>query len=206
MDDDAPKRISKRNGSNIKNYHHYRVEIFCQVVDLLTQEMENRFSEASTDLLSFELGGLDKLVHLATLYPKDFTSTQHTELFKQLETFVVVVRRDARLNGIEDLASLSQKIVETKKDKVFPLVYRLIELVLILPVATASVERVFSAMKFVKTNLQNRMGDEWLNDSLVVYNERSIFASVSNERILKRFQDMDTRRNQLSQLTDARAT
>ncbi|XP_042041148.1 zinc finger MYM-type protein 1-like [Salvia splendens] len=34
----------------------------------------------------------------------------------------------------------------------------------------------------------------------------SIFASVSNERILKRFQDMDTRRNQLSRLTDARAT
>ncbi|XP_042065622.1 uncharacterized protein LOC121809146 [Salvia splendens] len=165
MDDDAPKRISKRNGSNIKNYYHYRVEIFCQVVNLLTQEMENRFSEASTDLLSY-----------------------------------------ARLNGIEDLASLSQKIVETKKDKVFPLVYRLIELILILPVATASVERVFSAMKFVKTDLRNRMGGEWLNESLVVYNERSIFASVSNERILKRFQDMDTRRNQLSQLTDARAT
>ncbi|XP_042067315.1 uncharacterized protein LOC121810621 [Salvia splendens] len=52
MDDDAPKRISKRNGSNIKNYHHKIVGIFFQVVDLLTQEMENRFSEASTDLLS----------------------------------------------------------------------------------------------------------------------------------------------------------
>ncbi|XP_042038200.1 uncharacterized protein LOC121784086 [Salvia splendens] len=216
MDDDAPKRISKRNGSNIKNYHHYRVEIFCQVVDLLAQEMENHFSEASTDLLScmacldqkndFAAFNVHKLVHLVTLYSKDFTSTQHTELFKQLETFVDVVRRDARLNGIEDLASLSQKIVETKKDKVFSLVYRLIELVLILPVATASVERVFSAMKFVKTDLRNRMGDAWLNDSLVVYNERSIFASVSNERILKRFQDMDTRRNQLSRLTYARAT
>ena len=77
---------------------------------------------------------------------------------------------------------------------------------MILPVVTASVERVFSAMKFVKTDLRNRMRDEWLNDSLVVYNERSIFASVSNERILKRFQDMDTRRNQLSWLTDARVT
>ena len=32
MDDDAPKRIRMRNGSNIKNYHHYRVEIFCQVI------------------------------------------------------------------------------------------------------------------------------------------------------------------------------
>ncbi|XP_047962079.1 uncharacterized protein LOC125206908 [Salvia hispanica] len=154
----------------------------------------------------FAAFNIDKLVHLAILYPKDFTLTQHIELFKQLETFVDVVRRDARLNAIEDLASLSQKIVETKKDKVFSLVYRLIELVLILPVVTASVERVFSAMKFVKTDLHNRMGDEWLNDSLEEYNERSIFASVSNERILKHFQDMDIRRNRLSRLIDARAT
>ncbi|XP_042423292.1 zinc finger MYM-type protein 1-like [Zingiber officinale] len=40
------------------------------------------------------------------------------------------------------------------------------ELALVLPVATASVERVFSAMKTVKTDLRNRMGDEWMNDSL----------------------------------------
>ena len=40
------------------------------------------------------------------------------------------------------------------------MVYRLVELALLLPVATASVERVFSAMKAVKTDLRNRMGDE----------------------------------------------
>ena len=50
------------------------------------------------------------------------------------------------------------------------------------------------------------MGDDWLNDRLVIYRERSIFALVSNERILTHFQDMDTRRSQLSQLTDASAT
>ncbi|XP_042415049.1 uncharacterized protein LOC122004191 [Zingiber officinale] len=59
-----------------------------------------------------------------------------------------------------------QKLVETEKHLVFPLVYRMIELALVLPVATASVERVFSAMKTVKTDLRNRMGDEWMNDSL----------------------------------------
>ncbi|XP_042472575.1 zinc finger MYM-type protein 1-like [Zingiber officinale] len=57
-----------------------------------------------------------------------------------------------------------QKLVETEKHLVFPLVYRMIELALVLPVATASVERVFSAMK---TDLRNRIGDEWMNDSLV---------------------------------------
>jgi len=42
----------------------------------------------------------------------------------------------------------------------YPLVYRLIELTLILPVATATVERIFSAMSIVKTDLRNKMGDE----------------------------------------------
>ena len=36
---------------------------------------------------------------------------------------------------------------------------------------TTSVERVFSAMKAVKTDLRNRMRGERLNDSLVVYKE-----------------------------------
>ncbi|XP_047979529.1 zinc finger MYM-type protein 1-like [Salvia hispanica] len=73
-------------------------------------------------------------------------------------------------------------------------------------IATASVEKIFSDMKIVKTDRRNWMGDEWLNDSLVIYSERSIFTTVSSERILTRFQNMDTRRSQSSRLADASAT
>ncbi|XP_042016240.1 uncharacterized protein LOC121764253 [Salvia splendens] len=194
MDDVAPKRICMRNGTNITNYHHYRIEIFCQVIDLLMQEMENRCSESSTDLLR------------CMSFPKDFSSNERIILLEELVLFDGVMRKDDQLIGIENLGGLARKMVETKKDIIFPLVYHLIEFVLLLPVATASVERVFSDMKIVKTDRQNRMGDEWLNDSLVIYSERSIFATVSNERILTRFQDIDTRRSQLSRLTDASAT
>jgi hypothetical protein len=55
---------------------------------------------------------------------------------------------------------------------VFSLVYRLIELALLLPVATATVERVSSAMKIIKTKLRNKMSDGWLNDLMVCYIER----------------------------------
>jgi hypothetical protein len=40
----------------------------------------------------------------------------------------------------------------------YGLVYQLIELTLILPVAIATVERIFSAMSIIKTDLRNRMG------------------------------------------------
>jgi hypothetical protein len=43
------------------------------------------------------------------------------------------------------------KMVETDRHPTFPLVYCLIELAFILPVATATVERAFSAMKIIKT-------------------------------------------------------
>ena len=72
---------------------------------------------------------------------------------------------------------------------------------LLLAVATTSVERVFSAMKAVTTDLRNRIMGEWLNDSLVVYIENEIFDSIDNELILNRFQNMDNRINQLSRST-----
>jgi hypothetical protein len=68
---------------------------------------------------------------------------------------------------------------------------------MILPVATATVERSFSAMKIVKTRLRNQLGDEFLNDCLVTYIEKNVFDKVDNELIMQRFQNMASRRGQL---------
>ena len=46
-----------------------------------------------------------------------------------------------------------------KKNVSYPLVYSLVTLALILPVATAIVERAFSAMNIIKNRLRNRIGD-----------------------------------------------
>ncbi|KAL9662712.1 hypothetical protein QQ045_027545 [Rhodiola kirilowii] len=76
----------------------------------------------------------------------------------------------------------------------FPLVYRIIELVLVLPVATSTVERAFSAMKIVKTDLRNKIGDDFLTDCLVCYIEKDVFKSIDNEAIMQYFQNMKTRK------------
>ena len=71
-------------------------------------------------------------------------------------------------------------------------------LALVLPVSMATVERrTFSAMKFVKNELRNRMGDEWMNNNLIVYIEKDVFNSIDNEFIAQRFQNMKSRREQL---------
>jgi hypothetical protein len=87
-------------------------------------------------------------------------------------------------------------MVRLERHIVFPLVYRLIELALILPVATATVERAFSAMKIIKTELRNKMTDGWLNDLMLCYIEREIFKGLDLQQIKKAFQKKKDRKMQ----------
>jgi len=54
-------------------------------------------------------------------------------------------------------------------------------------VATASVERIFSAMTFIKNKLRNKMGDSLLDDCLVTFIERDMFLQLSEEEIINTF-------------------
>ncbi|XP_042441321.1 uncharacterized protein LOC122026657 [Zingiber officinale] len=174
------------------------------VIDIILQEMDSRFSETTTDLLiymscldprnSFSRFDVQKLVRLAHFYEDDFSWNERMLVEQELKTYIDDVRSNVRFEGISDLGALAKKMIETMKNRVFPLVYRMIELALLLPVATTTVERVFSAMNIVKTDLRNRIGDEWMNDSLVVYIEKDVFNTVDNEPILQRFQNMESRR------------
>ena len=53
-------------------------------------------------------------------------------------------------------------------------------------------------MNIVKNPLRNRMGDQWMTDSLLVYIEKDIFNSIENDAIMQRFQKMRPRRGELS--------
>ncbi|KAH6807824.1 hypothetical protein C2S51_028932 [Perilla frutescens var. frutescens] len=217
MDANISRRGHKKKGAQaITNLHYYHVEIFYQVVDLIIQEINNHFSEANTELHrciacldpkdSYSRFNVDQLMHLTHFYPRDFSTTDCLFLPQQLSNYIVNVRRDPQFSTISNLGMLAQEMVKSGKSLVFPLVYRMIELALVLPIATASVERVFSAMKIVKTDLRNRMADEWMNDILVVYIKRDMFLTIENKLILQRFQSMDTRRFQLSPLPQISTT
>ena len=99
--------------------------------------------------------------------------------------------------NITDISSLSMKLVDTNRYVTYPLVFLLIKLMLIILVATASVERVFFGMTFVKNKLQNRMGNQVLNDCLVTFIEKDVFLQVSDSDVINWYQDMGNRRVQL---------
>lgn len=197
----------KRNKVYTTNINHFRVEVFFAIIDLQTQELNNRFDEVSMELLSCMtcLNPVDnfssfdklKLLRLVEFYPNDFTSVESSYLEDELDTFIYDMRRDDRFHGLKDMGELSVKLFETKKHESYRLVYLLIKLVLILPVATATVERAFSVMSIVKNRLRNSIGDQFLNDCLVTYIEKNVFLKINDENILNRFQRMRNRRERM---------
>ncbi|XP_037433105.1 uncharacterized protein LOC119300157 [Triticum dicoccoides] len=190
-----PKKPRQRTGIN--NEHHYRVDCFFAVLDLLVEELNHRFNEVNNGLLCcmfafnpscrFSHYDDEKLMKLAKFYPNDFSDNELDYLEKELCLYIDNVRNDTRFASLETINDLAKLMVSTKKHNSYPFVYRLLKLVLTLPVATATVERCFSAMKLVKNALRNKMGDDYLSNSLIGFVEKEMLDTIPNEVIVKRF-------------------
>lgn len=125
-------------------------------------------------------------MRLAEFYLDDFDSNKLDGLGLELVTFIDNVRADLRFDNLNRISDLVKLMVQTNKHITFPLVYQLLKLVLILPVATASVERCFSAMNIVKKKLANKMGDQFMSDCLICYMKKDIFFTISNDAVIDR--------------------
>ncbi|XP_073360697.1 uncharacterized protein [Aegilops tauschii subsp. strangulata] len=198
---------SRLDGVTYTNLHFYRVEIFYVAIDKICTEMNHRFNEASSNIIvafsclhpknSFSKFDVDKLASLTEVYHGDFSSGDRAIIRDELQTYILHVRRHEAFSSCKDIESLATTMVETEKHLVFPLVYRIIELALLLPVSTASVERAFSAMKIIKSKLRSKMIDTWFNDLMICYTEQEIFKGLDDDAIIKRFQAMKYRKGQL---------
>ncbi|XP_008239212.2 PREDICTED: uncharacterized protein LOC103337827 [Prunus mume] len=151
---------SRRNAPIKTNHHHYRVELFIYVIDEQITELEDRFNEVNSELLnclaclspkdSFVAFDKPRLLRLAQFYPQDFSDEDRLVLEDQLKIYIHYVRSSSDFSQLEGIGDLAKQMVETRIYQVFNYVYLLITLSLVLPVATASVERAFSVMNIVK--------------------------------------------------------
>nr|XP_009620748.1 uncharacterized protein LOC104112515 [Nicotiana tomentosiformis] len=170
-------------------------------------ELNSRFDAVNNDLLlgmaslspdnSFANYDKERIMNLAKLYPHEYSISKLEDLSYELDNYILYVREDRDFSSLKGLGDLSEILVETELHKTWGLVYFLMKLSLILPVATATIERAFSSMKYIRNNLQSRIGDEFINDCLVCYIEDEIFESLPNDAIIDRFQNTTSRRAQL---------
>ena len=79
-------------------------------------------------------------------------------------------------------------LVKLGKNSFYLMVDKLLRLVVILPVSTATVERVFfSAVRLCKTRPRNKMGDDYLRSYTIIYVEKELTEKISSLDILKAF-------------------
>ncbi|VYS52161.1 unnamed protein product [Arabidopsis thaliana] len=165
-------------------------------------EYNDRFDEVNTELLGCvaSLSPTDlfrefdqlKVMRLAEFYPQDFTRVDWRALEHQLGLYIDNIREDDRFANLKSLGDLARVMIETRKHLSHPQVYRLLKVVLTLPIVIATVERCFSAT-VVKTTLRNRISDQFLNDYVVCFVKRELFDTVINKVVIKRFQSMEDR-------------
>jgi len=117
----------------------------------------------------------------------DFDELGIEALSCELDTFIINVHDDGRFSDLRGIDELSRKLLQTKKNMSFPYLYLLVKLALFLPFSTATVERVFSATKIIKTSLHTRISNEFLNNIVITYFEEDLFKSVSSDDIIYRF-------------------
>jgi hypothetical protein len=127
---------------------------------------------------SFRDFNLESLINLAKLYPQDFDSGELRDLDKDLRLYIADVRT------LKPSLSFLRK---WWRHLMYPLFYQLLKLVIVLPVATATVERCFSAMKLVKTFLRNRLNDDSLSDDVICYVEKKEMKKVTNDQVVEYF-------------------
>ncbi|XP_059277816.1 uncharacterized protein LOC132032000 [Lycium ferocissimum] len=170
MDEKYGLGKSQRKSSSFIYSHHLRVEVFYAVIDLQLSELNNRFSGVNTDLLlgmaslspenSFANYDKNRIMKLATYYPNEFGASNLDDLSFDLDNYIYYVREvDKVFSNLKGLGDLSMALVKSNMHKTWGLVYLLVKLSLILPMALLTVERAFFAMKFIKNDLQSRIGD-----------------------------------------------
>jgi hypothetical protein len=84
---------------------------------------------------SFAAFNKENLVRLAGFYPDDFDSNKLDGL--GLEHVIFIDKTDRRFDNLNGFSNQAKLMVQTNKYITFPLVYQLLKLVLILPVATS---------------------------------------------------------------------
>ncbi|XP_057488502.1 uncharacterized protein LOC130774472 [Actinidia eriantha] len=213
----ARRGRSQHQRDQISIKHHFRVDVFIAAIDSQLQELNSRSRDDTMELLilssaldprddyiSFNIDNICKLA--TTFYPQDFTEQEKLHLKYQLQHYELDIHQHYELQHVSTISELCQVWVKTKRSMIYPLVDRLIRLVLTLPVLTATTERVFLAMNLVKTKLRNKIEDDFLANYLITYIEKEIAQDFDTDSIIDEFYCMKERRTQfplLSRLNEA---
>ncbi|XP_015950208.1 uncharacterized protein LOC107475075 [Arachis duranensis] len=181
------------------------VILFCEKHEVELQERNGRFNDNMVELLTlsstldprdnYKFFSVNKVYELVErFYLDDFSDQEKFHIRMQAQHYELDVPNHVELTNLCTISELCQRLTKTGKSLTYPLIDRLIRLVLTLPVSTATTERSFLAMNIVKNRLRNKMEDEFLANCLLIYIEKKIVERFDTDSIIDEFYDMKNRR------------
>ncbi|KAL9668363.1 hypothetical protein QQ045_002744 [Rhodiola kirilowii] len=160
------RRGASHQQNRITIEHYYRVDIFYTMIDSQMQELNNRFNDDNVELIilssaldpeelrtTLRVDDICKLVE--KFYPIDFDEDERTSLRMELQHFDLV-RKLPDSNTLTEISELCQWLTRIRKSNMFPLIYKVITLILTVSVSTATTERSFSRMNIEKMHFATR--------------------------------------------------
>ncbi|XP_052190004.1 uncharacterized protein LOC127799826 [Diospyros lotus] len=201
--DGTRRSCQQKNNITVEDYYHF--QIFNVVIDFQLMELNNRFTEKTIELLKlcealsptngFKSFSIDAICGLAEeFYPLDFNNEEISDLRRQLDHYKFDVIRHSQFQNLNSLPQLCRMLVETNRSCHYFLIDRLIRLVLILPISTATIERAFSGMKLIKSSLRNKIENDFLANVMTIYIEREIALGIDTEVLINKFDLLKNRR------------
>lgn len=160
----------------------HRVTYF-NVLDVIVTELEKRMSKASLNIplkienlllncLNLEQHDSEELSSVCSFFGDDISETQLQQQLCMLPNMIEVVKKEEKfktLKKVTKLSTLCEIFAEKEKySALFPDIVKLLQILLTIPVSTASAERSFSALRRLKTYLRSTMAQERLNSVIVL--------------------------------------
>lgn len=138
---------SRNKHDNITVLHHYKVHAFNVVIDQQLVKLNDCFSIQTIEVMtlsasldprheSFDMSKICRLVE--KLYPTKFSSQEQAQLESQLPHYQLHVRNHPELKSLSSLTDLTIGLDTTCKAYAYPMVHRLLRLVITLSVSIAT--------------------------------------------------------------------
>jgi hypothetical protein len=175
---------------------YYSKHLNAAVLKAVARELDRRFNDDVLRVLggavaldprdNFSQFQEDKLLALAReFYKRDFLNTDVRDLESELSRFPSFAAFHPTFQSAETFPAVVQALCEVQEQ--FPQLYRLAQLLIVLPITSASAERSFSALKLLKTRMRTSLGDAWLVDLLILYIEKEHSKALTVKEIAQVF-------------------
>ncbi|PNF40525.1 hypothetical protein B7P43_G08175 [Cryptotermes secundus] len=178
-----PKRIRIDSMSGEERKNSYK-RLFCEIIDVVCQNVSVRFSENAT-LLFLSLLDARYFPMYRTSFPEKAFSCLKENYgaffdFVALKSELLVMFSDPDM-AKDSVYDLHQYMYALQLSCVFPQIFKLCELVLTIPATSAADERSFSALKRLKNYLRNSQNQDRLSSLALMNIEKSFLNKLQSK-------------------------